>query len=118
MYSTNFKDLPARSQRVKYLRLLVNAFVVTFLAMFALVSVGMLLPAISPIIGSLLEYILLPICLFLGLPGILTNILFRGGVIRCPRCKERFAPRFAAFIEPDCTSCGFNCLTMRMPNDV
>lgn len=105
----------ARARRLRLYRSLVNSFWLLIPVILVLNLLRWLLPSAGPMVWAAL-WIPFGLAIYiLGIPWVITGAGFMWGLIRCPACDCRFAPRFAPpkWIPNTCQHCGFNIYTLR-----
>ena len=106
--------IAARSRRLRIYRTIANIF----WPLVALILVLNLIRWVWPHGGATLAAIIwLPFGIalwLLAIPWLLINWSFSFGLIKCPSCDSRFAPRFTVGWTPRvCQNCGFDIYTLR-----
>ena len=108
--------LAARAKRLRLYRLLAHS-AWWFLG---LILVANLLRWAIPQIGPILGYLFLPLSVLmvlLAIPWLLASWGFQFGLIKCPSCDARFAPKFPPWIPKACQNCGYDIYELRHRGD-
>jgi hypothetical protein len=106
----------ARARRLRIYRAIASIF----WPLVAVILVLNLIRWVWPNGGATLALVLwLPFGIamwLLGIPWLLLNWGFMFGLIKCPSCDSRFAPRISlAWTPRACQNCGFDIYTLRHP---
>jgi hypothetical protein len=108
--------MTARAKRLRLYRFLANSF--WYWMVIGLIA-GLLrwaLPQLSDLVG----YVAVPFAVFFGvlaIPWLLVSWGFQFGLIKCPACDRRFAPRFPPWIPKSCQNCHYDIYTLRHRGD-
>jgi hypothetical protein len=108
--------IAVRAKRLRLCRLLANSF--WWVLGFILVAnvLRFAIPPLAPILG----YLFLPVALLmlvLGVPWLVVSLGFSSGVIKCPSCDARFAPKFPPWVPRACQNCGYDIYALRHRGD-
>ena len=108
--------MTARARRLRLYRFLGNFFWY-YLAICLLA--GLLrwaLPQLRHVVG----YAVVPFAALFGvllIPWLLISLGFQYGVIKCPSCDVRFAPKFWPWVPRSCQNCHYDIYALRHPGD-
>jgi hypothetical protein len=105
--------LASRARRLRIYRAIANIF---WPSVAGILIVNLIRWALPPV-GTALELLLgVPFAIAIGLlmiPWLLINWSFMFGLIKCPSCDSRFAPRITVgWIPRTCQSCRFDIYTL------
>jgi hypothetical protein len=108
--------MTARAKRLRLYRLIGNSF--WYYAAICLLA-GLLrwaLPQLSDTVGfAFVPFAVLFVVL--AIPWLIVSWGFQFGLIKCPSCDTRFAPRFPPWIPKACQNCHYDIYTLRHRGD-
>ena len=102
--------LTLAANRVRRLRHLANLSWIPIVCFVVLGTLAVLLPALRPILYSHNSELLFVVVAILFVPSSLTQLAFRLGMIRCPRCGLAFEAFNSVHVFSYCRRCMF-CVT-------
>jgi hypothetical protein len=108
--------MTARAKRLRLYRFLGNSFWYWLAICLFAGFLNRVIPQLSILVG----YAAVPFALLFGVPAIASPLVwwsFQLGLIRCPSCAARFAPRFPPWIPRACQNCHYDIYTLRHRGD-
>jgi hypothetical protein len=108
--------IAARAKRMRLYRLLVNSFWQLLLVVLLANLLRSEFPQLEPTLALLwvpFSFVFLPlaVCWFVIGAG------FDFGLIKCPSCGQRFAPRFPPWVPKACQNCRYDIYALRRRGD-